>query len=64
MRERAEQQANLRNIMQIWGQRHGGTNWDEEFIKQFGVHPLKAMTFSGPEAGRMAEKIALLLSAG
>jgi superfamily II DNA or RNA helicase len=63
MRERAEQQASLRNVMQLWGQRHGGTNWDREFINQFGVHPLKAMGMSGPDAARMTERITLLLSA-
>jgi superfamily II DNA or RNA helicase len=63
MRERAERQSELRQTMQTWGQQHGGTNWDETFMKHFGMHPLTAMAMSGPDAERMTAKIRLSLNA-
>jgi superfamily II DNA or RNA helicase len=64
MRVRAERQSQLRRTMNAWGERCGGMDWNRTFTEQFGVHPLKAMGLSGPDAEQMTQKIQSALNAG
>jgi superfamily II DNA or RNA helicase len=45
MRDRAEQQNELRMLMEQWTNKHGVEN----FQKNFGIHPLKAKTLGGKD---------------
>jgi hypothetical protein len=67
MRERVNNQRDLREAMVHWGRTCGTQAPDKLttlFQQEFGMHPLAAMGLGGPEARKLTERLLCLLNAG